>query len=847
MRTNRLSRLRFRLGVLMLLAFVPMAALTVYTDLEERDMVISYVEGDVQQIAQFASGTQEQLIDGARQLLVALAKYPEVQEANTESCNVHFAGMMEEYPRYANLGVIRRDGVLVCAAVPVPDPVNFREQSWFLRAWEKKDLAIGAGPINRNGQPTLNLAYPVLDASNEMQGVVFAAIDLDELNQVTGEVQLPEKAEFFMIAHSGMILAYLPEPDKWVGKVLQESKIVKSILSKGADVSEFKGLDGVSRLYAFTPVRSTVYTGLSICFGIPTSLAYSEANAVLFDHMVLLGCVAALALLAMWYGSEIFILRRVNALVAAAQKLSGGDMKARTGLIYGSGELDQLARTFDEMAEALDRRAALLYRAEAKYRTLVEQVPVITYATRLDDARATLYVSPQVQELLGYTPEECMDDPEFWIKHIHPDDLGNVKAALFKTRSQGEAFRCEYRIFSRARRLLWFSDAAVAVQDEEGDEQHLQGIMKDVTEHRQAEEALRESEERFRLLVECVRDYAIFMLDTSGCVESWNSGAERIKGYKADEIIGRNYCLFHTPEDVQRGAPAHELEHASANGRFENEGWRVRKDGSRFWANVIITALHDDAGATVGYSMITRDLTEHKRAQEQLMIYQEQLRSLASQLALVEERERRRIAVDLHDRVGQALAMSKIRLGVLKESASTDEQASSIEEVRKMIEQAIQDTRSLIFKISSPILYELGFEAALEWLAEQLQKEHGIEASFLDDGTHKPLDEDIKVLLFQAASELLVNVAKHSGAKHVSVSARKEGGQIHVCIEDDGIGFDVSGLGSHSAKTYGFGLFSIRERLRHVSGRLEVRSKPGDGTRIAIVAPLSFSAVAAQA
>ena len=829
----------------MFLAFVPMAALTLYTDLEERDMAISYVEGDVQQIAQFASGTQEQLIDGARQLLVALAKLPELQEVNTGSCNAHFAGMMEEYPRYANLGVIRLDGVIVCAAVPIPDHVDFLEQPWFKHVRERGDLAIGAGPVTQSGKPTLNLGYPVFDVRNQLLAIVFAAIDLDQLNQVTGEVQLPEKAEFFMVAQSGIILAYLPDSENWVGKSAPDSRIVKAILSKGADVSEFKGLDGVSRLYAFTPVRSTVETGLFIGFGIPTSVAYSEANAVLFDHMVLLACVAIVALLAMWYGSEVFILRRVNALVLAAQRLSGGDMKARTGLLYGSGELDQLARAFDEMAETLDRRATLLYQAEAKYRTLVEQVPVITYATRLDDARTPLYISPQVQEILGYSPEECLAVPEFWLKHIHPDDLQNVKAAVWKTRSSGEPFRCEYRISSRAGRLLWFSDAALAVQDEDGDMQHLQGIMKDVTEHRQAEEALRESEERFRLLVECVRDYAIFMLDTDGCVESWNSGAERIKGYKADEIIGRQYSLFHMPDDVERGIPSEELQLASSGGRFENEGWRIRKDGSRFWANVIITALHDETGATVGYSLITRDLTEHKSAEEQLLAYQEQLRSLASQLALVEERERRRIATDLHDRVGQALAMSKIRLGVLKESASSVEQTSAIEEVRKMIEQAIQDTRSLIFKISSPILYELGFEAALEWLAEELQKEHGIQAVFSDDGSHKPLDEDIRVLLFQAASELLVNVVKHAGAHCVHVSTRGDGEVIHVCIEDDGAGFDVSGLGSQSAKSYGFGLFSIRERLRHVNGRLEIQSWPGEGTRVSIIAPLSrFGSVA---
>src|SRR6266498_2514264 len=124
--------------------------------------------------------------------------------------------------------------------------------------------------------------------------------------------------------------------------------------------------------------------------------------------------------------------------------------------------------------------------------------------------------------------------------------------------------------------------------------------------------------ERFRLLVESVRDYAIFMLDAGGRVATWNVGAERLKGYKAEEIVGQHFSRFYPQDAVERRWPEHELEVAQREGRFEDEGWRVRKDGSRFWANVVITALRDDEGRLLGFSKVTRDLTERKRAEEAL-------------------------------------------------------------------------------------------------------------------------------------------------------------------------------------------------------------------------------------
>jgi PAS domain S-box-containing protein len=839
MRWFSFSSLRMRIALLIFLAMVPVLGLALNTYLQEREIAISGVEEEVQRTAQYAAGTQEQLIEGTRQLLVALSSLRPVDEHTAKICSERFADMLSEYPTYANLGATLTDGTLFCSASGLHQPLDISNQTWFKQSVKTGDFAIGVSDMSGEPKkPALVFSYPISDDNGNAHGVVFAVLTLDVLNQITSQVQLPEKAEFIMTYEDGTIVSYLPDSDRWVGKTMRDAQIIKTILTKGQDVTEGRGMDGVSRLYAFTPLHSTVDTGLYLCIGIPTSLAYSDANTVLLHHLVGLGLVTLLALLAVWFGGDVFILRRVNALVSASKRLSRGDMKARTGLRHGTGELDQLARAFDEMAEALEDHAVQLRGAEAKYRTLVEQMPVVIYTARLDSVRTPIYISPQLESMLGFTPDEWTAEAELWVKRIHPEDLEQVLVMLESSLSEKKPFRAEYRLFARDGRLMWFSDEAVIVQDHASGSAYLQGTMRDITEARKSEEALRESEERFRLLVECVKDYAIFMLDPQGSVVSWNTGTERLKGYSADEIIGGNYSSFYSSEDRKSGVPARDLDAAKANGSFENEGWRVRKDGSSFWADAMLTALYDKRNRLIGFSCITRDLTEHKLAEEKLLKYQEQLRSLASQLSLAEERERRRIAIELHDRVGQALAMSKIRLGVLKHSLPASDLKPSVDEIRKLIEEAIQDTRSLIFKISSPILYELGFEAALEWLAEQLQKQHGIQAGYEDDRLPKPLDDDIRVILFQATSELLVNVAKHAGASRVKVSSRREGDRILVSVEDDGVGFDASKIGSHWRSAVGFGLFSISERLKCMNGHVEIESEPGSRTCVTLVAPL---------
>ncbi len=230
-------------------------------------------------------------------------------------------------------------------------------------------------------------------------------------------------------------------------------------------------------------------------------------------------------------------------------------------------------------------------------------------------------LNPAWQKTLGFTLAELKAKP--YVEFIHPDDRQATIVEAQRVESQ-EVLAFENRYLCKDGSYKWFLWNAVSTPERGV----IYAVARDITTRRQADEQLRESEERFRLLVNGVQDYAILMLDPVGNITSWNQAAERIKGYKSNEIVGRHFSVFYPPEDIQNGKPERELHNAITEGRYEEEGWRVRKDGSRFWASVVITSLADETGKLRGFSKVTRDVTERKRAKELLQESEQRHRKL---------------------------------------------------------------------------------------------------------------------------------------------------------------------------------------------------------------------------
>jgi PAS domain S-box-containing protein len=290
--------------------------------------------------------------------------------------------------------------------------------------------------------------------------------------------------------------------------------------------------------------------------------------------------------------------------------------------IYTSAEVRVIRQALDASVEAHLRTLDELRRSEDGFSRLVQSIR--DYAIfMLDPDGYIISWNEGAQRLKGYTESEIVG--QHFSRFYTPEDRARDLPATLLRRAEREG-RTEHEGW-RVRKdgtLFWADVVITALRATDG---HLIGfgkVVRDLTERRRAEDALRRSEERFRLMVDSVRDLAIFMLDPTGHIISWNPGAERTKGYTEGEVLGKHFSIFYGPEDVVNGKPERGLALALRNGRYQDEGWRVRKDGSRFWADVVITPVRDEADRLLGFVKVTRDLTERRRAEEDRLHLQEE-------------------------------------------------------------------------------------------------------------------------------------------------------------------------------------------------------------------------------
>ncbi len=323
----------------------------------------------------------------------------------------------------------------------------------------------------------------------------------------------------------------------------------------------------------------------------------------------------------------------------------------------------------------------------------------------------------------------------------------------------------------------------------------------------------------------------ILVTDRQSKIITVNQAFTEITGYPPAEIIGQTLELL---QAEAQGAESYRKIWTSlrTTGEWRGEIWNRRKNGEAFPAWLTLRAVDDQQGGIANYVGMLTDITERKQAEEALSAYQEKLRSLASQLTLVEERERRHLAIQLHENIGQILAFARIKLGTLYAEAATPDLAADLNELLNQIDHSIQLTRSLTFDLSPPILYELGFGDAVQWLASRFQESCGTEIEVQQEPLPTPLTDDWRIFLFLAVRELLMNVAKHAQAPHAKVVITNAEDRLRIEVEDDGVGFDVA-----ASLAVGFGLFSIRERLNHIGGHLKIKSRPGHGTLVTLIIP----------
>jgi PAS domain S-box-containing protein len=349
-------------------------------------------------------------------------------------------------------------------------------------------------------------------------------------------------------------------------------------------------------------------------------------------------------------------------------------------------------------------------------------------------------------------------------------------------------------------------------------------------------------DEIFRLLVESVQDYAIFLLSPEGKIMTWNTGAQRIKGYKGSEIIGKHFSHFYTPEARLGGWPERELEIAASTGRFTDEGWRVRKDGTTFWASVVITALRNPNGGELrGFSKVTRDLTDRRALEERTQELNKQLRGRMAQLAesrsqlelrnlelqrlsgrlvSIQDEERRRISRELHDDLGQELIALKLNLNT--------SQFASRDEAIKLTENALAKVRNLSYLLHPALLDESGLIPALHLFVDGLKKRSALRVALdCKPDSFPRLSKDIETSIFRVIQEAITNVQRHSGSSDARIELHLQTDRVLVRIRDFGVGMPIDRVTGGLAIT-GVGIGSLRERVKQLGGEVNIlRAEPG--------------------
>ncbi|MGZ5199065.1 MAG: hybrid sensor histidine kinase/response regulator [Telluria sp.] len=363
----RLNSLRSRLMLLVALAIAPIAVMTVVGGIREREQAVRASEENLRRLTRMAAANEAQSVESARQILVDLASVPDLLGPSAR-CNALLADVLERNEGYTNFGLVQPSGEVTCSAVPMPHTVNLGDRAHFKRAVAERRFIAGDYVFGRViRKHTINLTYPVIQHDGQVAGVVFAAMDLADLDTFVNDINLPDGSVLTTIDARGQIISRRPDPERWLGKTVPAA-MLEGIAHAGERSFVTRGEDGVERLHAFARVGVPQLTDYTVTIGIPVDAITSQARHDQMMSLLALACTTMLALLAAWLAGDILIVQRVRKLMDTARSIAAGKLEARSGIEYGREEIGHLARALDDMAETLQKKETARSLAERELR-----------------------------------------------------------------------------------------------------------------------------------------------------------------------------------------------------------------------------------------------------------------------------------------------------------------------------------------------------------------------------------------------------------------------------------------------------------------------------------------------
>jgi PAS domain S-box-containing protein len=473
------------------------------------------------------------------------------------------------------------------------------------------------------------------------------------------------------------------------------------------------------------------------------------------------------------------------------------------------------------------------------------------------ESRELEYINPVYERLFGEPREALLCDVNHRIELIHPADRERASQNIARVLA-GERFVIEYRIIRQNDGVVrWMRTTAFPIPDASGRVRRAAGVTQDVTTDKESAEGTRVAEERFRLLVEGARDYAMFLLDPENRVTFWSQGAERVFGWSQEEAVGKIASFIFTPEDKKRGAVEEEIGNAVKEGRALDKRWHLRKDGSRFWSDGVLMRL-DDGDSLRGFAKIARDATDERNAEDALRHARDEMeqrvlertrdlmstnvelertmaqrQQLERELLEISEREKRRIGEDLHDMVCQELSATALFLKSSAKKLETENPSASgtLERAAETVNRNVGIARDLARGLQAVELTASGLKNALRDLAAQACDNSGIKCHFKCARGVRVPDDTVALHLYRIAQEALTNAVKHSGANNILITLDRNSTHVCVSVQDDGKGFVIR------ARRKGLGLHMMRYRANALGGELKIERRRSGGMDITCVIP----------
>ena len=623
---NLLSRIpiRFLLILIVMIVALPAAGIIINAGLQQRNEALAVARKDTQIVAERIAYEQQGMVASARQLMVSLSQVPEIKRKDAVKVTALLREILKLNPDITNIFVADRSGTVWASALPITPPFVISDRRYFKNALASGQLSSGEYVVSRvTNRPTFNLSYPVKDEHGVVAVVIAVGFSLEKYTRFLERSKLPDDASFALLDHKGVFLFRAVEPEKFIGK-RSDPELFKKV-QEAPDESTLVGTamsTGDERIISTRKLRlqgeQTPYMYVRV--GIPVESALASANSQLLKNLLFFSCILVLAMLFSAFVGNRSIVSRIAVLEKASQSLANGDYQIKVNDLVKGGELGRLAESFDTMANKLVQRGEALASSERFLKAIIDTEPE---CIKMLDADGNLLMMNRAGlEMIQADSFEQVKGT--CICPLVTSPYKDAFFALVRQVFQGIPGTLEFETIGLKGRHVWLETHAVPFCNEQEEIIALLGITRNITARKLAEQALNESEDRFRLFVENANDI-VFSISKEGVFTYVSPNWTDAFGYELAETIGKPFVPFVHPDDVAGCFAFLQLVLETGEKQSGVEYRVLHKNGSYLWYSANGSLLHDPRNGEVSFLGIGRDVTERKRAEEERDLLERQL------------------------------------------------------------------------------------------------------------------------------------------------------------------------------------------------------------------------------